>query len=77
MKTYFVGKIFKTYALLLCLWLKVNKTSTVGKKTRCLYYFAYKIYTEPFCLLQPIVYEGQDKNPEMCRVLMTHEVMCR
>jgi len=22
------------------------------------------------------VYEGQDKNPEMCRVLMTHEVMC-
>lgn len=25
---------------------------------------------------QPIVYEGQDKNPEMCRVLMTHEVMC-
>lgn len=27
--------------------------------------------------LQPIVYEGQDKNPEMCRVLLTHEVMCR
>lgn len=25
---------------------------------------------------QPIAYEGQDKNPEMCRVLMTHEVMC-
>ncbi|XP_060575840.1 transcription factor COE1-like [Ruditapes philippinarum] len=24
----------------------------------------------------PIVYEGQDKNPEMCRVLLTHEVMC-
>ncbi|XP_033756541.1 transcription factor collier-like isoform X6 [Pecten maximus] len=23
-----------------------------------------------------IVYEGQDKNPEMCRVLLTHEVMC-
>lgn len=30
-----------------------------------------------FCFPQPIVYEGQDKNPEMCRVLMTHEVMCR
>lgn len=29
------------------------------------------------CLLQPIVYEGQDKNPEMCRVLLTHEIMCR
>jgi hypothetical protein len=25
---------------------------------------------------QPIIYEGQDKNPEMCRVLLTHEVMC-
>uniref|UniRef100_A0A3P8X2H7 Transcription factor COE4 n=1 Tax=Cynoglossus semilaevis TaxID=244447 RepID=A0A3P8X2H7_CYNSE len=25
---------------------------------------------------QPIVYEGQDKNPEMCRVLLTHEIMC-
>lgn len=28
-------------------------------------------------LPQAIVYEGQDKNPEMCRVLLTHEVMCR
>ncbi|KAL8173900.1 UNVERIFIED_CONTAM: hypothetical protein K2H54_033490 [Gekko kuhli] len=26
---------------------------------------------------QPITYEGQNKNPEMCRVLLTHEVMCR
>ncbi|XP_069055755.1 transcription factor COE1 isoform X2 [Pleurodeles waltl] len=25
---------------------------------------------------QAIVYEGQDKNPEMCRVLLTHEIMC-
>ncbi|CBY10536.1 unnamed protein product [Oikopleura dioica] len=25
---------------------------------------------------QPIVYEGQDKNPEMQRVLLTHEIMC-
>uniref|UniRef100_A0A182QSN4 Transcription factor COE DNA-binding domain-containing protein n=1 Tax=Anopheles farauti TaxID=69004 RepID=A0A182QSN4_9DIPT len=25
---------------------------------------------------EAIVYEGQDKNPEMCRVLLTHEVMC-
>ncbi|XP_053822494.1 transcription factor COE2 isoform X8 [Vidua chalybeata] len=25
---------------------------------------------------QPITYEGQNKNPEMCRVLLTHEVMC-
>lgn len=28
-------------------------------------------------MFQAIVYEGQDKNPEMCRVLLTHEVMCR
>ncbi|KAF8571247.1 hypothetical protein P879_05018 [Paragonimus westermani] len=26
--------------------------------------------------IKPIAYEGQDKNPEMCRVLLTHEVMC-
>ncbi|XP_061658529.1 transcription factor COE1-like isoform X2 [Syngnathoides biaculeatus] len=25
---------------------------------------------------EPIVYEGQDKNPDMCRVLLTHEIMC-
>lgn len=30
-----------------------------------------------FLHLQAIIYEGQDKNPEMCRVLLTHEVMCR
>uniref|UniRef100_A0A665VD13 Transcription factor COE4 n=1 Tax=Echeneis naucrates TaxID=173247 RepID=A0A665VD13_ECHNA len=32
------------------------------------------------CRFQAIVYEGQDKNPEMCRVLLTHEIipgMCR
>lgn len=28
-------------------------------------------------VFQAIIYEGQDKNPEMCRVLLTHEVMCR
>ncbi|KAL7990514.1 hypothetical protein Chor_013944 [Crotalus horridus] len=27
--------------------------------------------------MSAIVYEGQDKNPEMCRVLLTHEIMCR
>ncbi|KAM6163787.1 LOW QUALITY PROTEIN: uncharacterized protein ACDL77_020479 [Rhynchocyon petersi] len=25
---------------------------------------------------QAIIYEGQDKNPEMCQVLLTHEIMC-
>ena len=33
--------------------------------------------TPPRCAPQAIVYEGQDKNPEMCRVLLTHEIMCR
>ena len=28
-------------------------------------------------MLQVIVFEGQDKNPDMCRVLLTHEIMCR
>ncbi|KAL2077511.1 hypothetical protein ACEWY4_027015 [Coilia grayii] len=27
-------------------------------------------------VVAPIIYEGQDKNPEMCRVLLTHEIMC-
>lgn len=28
-------------------------------------------------IFQSIQYEGQDKNPEMNRVLITHEIMCR
>lgn len=35
------------------------------------------MYYYVFVVLQAIIYEGQDKNPEMCRVLLTHEVMCR
>lgn len=36
------------------------------------------IFTLPVCVcVQAIIYEGQDKNPEMCRVLLTHEIMCR
>jgi hypothetical protein len=35
------------------------------------------IFLSIFYFTQAIVYEGQDKNPEMCRVLLTHEVMCR
>ncbi|KAK2506312.1 hypothetical protein MC885_017398, partial [Smutsia gigantea] len=29
------------------------------------------------CPHQAIIYEGQDKSPEMRRVLLTHEIMCR
>ncbi|XP_009331811.1 PREDICTED: transcription factor COE1 [Pygoscelis adeliae] len=39
-----------------------------------------KVYIAPdfssFLVPLAIVYEGQDKNPEMCRVLLTHEIMC-
>lgn len=34
------------------------------------FYFTFSFFH------QAIMYEGQDKNPEMCRVLLTHEVMC-
>jgi len=37
---------------------------------------SYQFYVL-FIVCQVIVYEGQDKNPEMCRVLLTHEIMCR
>jgi len=40
-------------------------------------YMLYIILYYFFVILQAIIYEGQDKNPEMCRVLLTHEVMCR
>uniref|UniRef100_A0A8C1BM41 IPT/TIG domain-containing protein n=2 Tax=Cyprinus carpio TaxID=7962 RepID=A0A8C1BM41_CYPCA len=36
----------------------------------CLY-----LHFPPLCS-KAIIYEGQDKNPEMCRVLLTHEIMC-
>lgn len=48
-----------------------NKNVIYG--LNCALFVECKMYV----LLQPIVYEGQDKNPEMCRVLLTHEVMCR
>ena len=34
------------------------------------------VYCIFFNLSQAITYEGQDKNPEMQRVLLTHEIMC-
>uniref|UniRef100_A0A8C6ZGW4 EBF transcription factor 2 n=1 Tax=Nothoprocta perdicaria TaxID=30464 RepID=A0A8C6ZGW4_NOTPE len=34
------------------------------------------LYSNGEFLSPPITYEGQNKNPEMCRVLLTHEVMC-
>lgn len=51
----------------------------------CVFCFAVDVLTIYFLFLptscsltlQAIVYEGQDKNPEMCRVLLTHEIMCR
>uniref|UniRef100_A0AAY4BMA8 Transcription factor COE DNA-binding domain-containing protein n=1 Tax=Denticeps clupeoides TaxID=299321 RepID=A0AAY4BMA8_9TELE len=34
------------------------------------------VYVRNRTCTRPISYEGQNKNPEMCRVLLTHEVMC-
>ena len=42
-----------------------------------LYSSHVRILLSVFSTFQAIIYEGQDKNPEMCRVLLTHEVMCR
>ena len=44
---------------------------------RSLTYQRLFIFITFFFSFQAIVYEGQDKNPEMCRVLLTHEIMCR
>uniref|UniRef100_A0A674CYD1 EBF transcription factor 3a n=1 Tax=Salmo trutta TaxID=8032 RepID=A0A674CYD1_SALTR len=43
-------------------------------KLQLLYSNAY-IFVSLF-FSKAIIYEGQDKNPEMCRVLLTHEIMC-
>uniref|UniRef100_A0ACB8F945 Transcription factor COE3 n=1 Tax=Sphaerodactylus townsendi TaxID=933632 RepID=A0ACB8F945_9SAUR len=40
------------------------------------WHFSESKKTQGKALVQAIVYEGQDKNPEMCRVLLTHEIMC-
>lgn len=60
-----------------------NLTIVINYELR--FFESCNMYSEPqimtmitvFHILQAIVYEGQDKNPEMCRVLLTHEIMCR
>ncbi|VDK66457.1 unnamed protein product [Onchocerca ochengi] len=42
----------------------------------CLYILYEKHMLTGGVAIPAIAYEGQDKNPEMCRVLLTHEVMC-
>jgi hypothetical protein len=39
--------------------------------------FSMYLTHQSFHIFQAIAYEGQDKNPEMRRVLLTHEIMCR
>uniref|UniRef100_H2LPR7 EBF transcription factor 2 n=1 Tax=Oryzias latipes TaxID=8090 RepID=H2LPR7_ORYLA len=64
-----------------------EKVQQTGEKTnngthyklQLLYSNGELVSTELFQLCSsqpPISYEGQNKNPEMCRVLLTHEVMC-
>ncbi|KAA8586779.1 hypothetical protein FQN60_000615, partial [Etheostoma spectabile] len=56
---------------------------TSGEKTNNgIHYRLQLLYSNGGCIRlqsrieQAIIYEGQDKNPEMCRVLLTHEIMC-
>ncbi|ROL51807.1 Transcription factor COE1 [Anabarilius grahami] len=69
---------------------KASETETSGEKTnngihyRLQLLYSNGIRTEQDFYVrlidsmtkQAIIYEGQDKNPEMCRVLLTHEIMC-
>ncbi|EPQ16047.1 Transcription factor COE3 [Myotis brandtii] len=47
------------------------------KTNNGIHYKLQLLYSNDSMTKQAIVYEGQDKNPEMCRVLLTHEIMCR
>nr|XP_026694510.1 transcription factor protein isoform X1 [Ciona intestinalis] len=67
-----------------------NETEIAGEKTnngiqyrlQLLYHSGVRTEQDVFVRLidsatkQSITYEGQDKNPEMRRVLLTHEIMC-
>lgn len=68
------GQFFLYFALFSCffslLWVECLYTGV--RQEQDLYVRLIDSVTK-----QAIIYEGQDKNPEMCRVLLTHEVMCR
>uniref|UniRef100_A0A8K9XQ13 Transcription factor COE1 n=1 Tax=Oncorhynchus mykiss TaxID=8022 RepID=A0A8K9XQ13_ONCMY len=61
-----------------------EKESTGEKTNNGIHYRLQLLYSNGKCTTLvnspvdnvAIVYEGQDKNPEMCRVLLTHEIMC-
>uniref|UniRef100_A0A8C7CKK0 Transcription factor COE1 n=1 Tax=Oncorhynchus kisutch TaxID=8019 RepID=A0A8C7CKK0_ONCKI len=60
-----------------------EKESTGEKTNNGIHYRLQLLYSNGKCktlvntpLGNAIIYEGQDKNPEMCRVLLTHEIMC-
>lgn len=76
--TYFLGFIEKTYEPDIC-----SKTNNgIRYKLQVITSTGVRHHQDIFVRLidsnnlQAIVYEGQDKNPEMNRVLLTHEVMC-
>lgn len=57
-------------------WELVMETrARAGENVVC--QFSLTTFFPPSLVHQAIIYEGQDKNPEMCRVLLTHEIMCR
>uniref|UniRef100_A0A672RMZ8 EBF transcription factor 1 n=1 Tax=Sinocyclocheilus grahami TaxID=75366 RepID=A0A672RMZ8_SINGR len=56
-----------------------KEKETTGEKTNNgIHYRLQLLYSngKTCSYLRAIIYEGQDKNPEMCRVLLTHEIMC-
>uniref|UniRef100_A0A8C4ZQW6 IPT/TIG domain-containing protein n=1 Tax=Gadus morhua TaxID=8049 RepID=A0A8C4ZQW6_GADMO len=55
-----------------------DKEPNSEKTNNGIHYKLQLLYSNgEFCIQSvAIVYEGQDKNPEMCRVLLTHEIMC-
>uniref|UniRef100_A0A8C7FC43 Transcription factor COE2 n=1 Tax=Oncorhynchus kisutch TaxID=8019 RepID=A0A8C7FC43_ONCKI len=55
-----------------------DKEQTGEKTNNGTHYKIQLLYSNGECTFKssPIAYEGQNKNPEMCRVLLTHEVMC-
>lgn len=63
---YFINCIYVSPNVYTFMWL--NKCSRDD--------YVFTLFQSHF-LSKAIIYEGQDKNPEMCRVLLTHEIMCR
>lgn len=71
-------KYFENNKMQICLFKKIKWVNIdLAEITLVWPYFILKKTLFIILFWKAIVYEGQDKNPEMCRVLLTHEIMCR